>query len=56
MPFGTSVIIEVCCVDSLDWRYAGIPALREVSNNFRKPFWEVSKRLQEIVHTIKICP
>jgi len=31
----------------LKWRYAGIPAWREVSNHFREPLWEVSNHFRE---------
>jgi len=36
----------------LKWRYAGIPAWREVSNHFREPLWEVSNYSREPLERI----
>jgi len=55
MPLSTSVIVSEV------WRYAGIPAWREVSNRFREPLERslldfkdliISKRSKGIIRTI----
>ena len=54
MPLSISVIVS-----EVKWRYAGIPAWREVSNHFKKPLEKflldfkdliISKRSKGIIH------